>query len=60
MGKWIALTTWSIIAFGIGFVLGLESTPGNWFYDLSYNPLTSALIAMIVPVSIWLIERRKH
>ena len=42
---------------GVGFAIGLTTTSPQWFYDVSYNPMVSAVIAIGVSVSIWVIDR---
>ena len=41
------LIIWSLAMVGVGFIVGLVTTPANWFYDITYNPMTVALMLII-------------
>ena len=52
-----AIIAWSLVCAGSGYLVGLVSEAPTWFYDVSYNPMTPALIAIATTVVIWAIDR---
>ena len=56
-GRVVAFVAWSTMTAGAGFVVGLVTEADDWFWTLSYNPMTASLIAIAVTVVIWWIDR---
>ena len=56
-GRIAAAVMAGAVLFGAGYVVGLASTPEQWFWDIAYNPLVPGLIAAGVPLAIWIVDR---